>query len=125
MLHLRGNVVGWMRASSRYKFLRFVVGRHDLPFYWEQSAELQRSFLDCFLRDDDHAGWKTTQPRVYLTLRNKDSDPTNELDQPGRPEADWPIPDTQYTTFFLTPKRTLSTVAAETTNTCTYDALHG
>ncbi|GLB12265.1 hypothetical protein AtubIFM57258_009546 [Aspergillus tubingensis] len=125
LLHLRGNVVGWMRASSQYKFLRFVVGRHDLPFHWEQSAELQRSFLDCFLRDDDHAGWKTNQPRVYLTLRNKDCDPKNELDQPGRPEADWPIPDTQYTKFFLTPKRTLSTEAAETTDTCTYDALHG
>ncbi|GLA15538.1 hypothetical protein AnigIFM62618_002081 [Aspergillus niger] len=125
LLHLRGNVVGWTRASSRYKFLRFVVGRHDLPFYWEQSAELQRSFLDCFLKDDDHAGWKTNQPRVYLTLRNKDCDPRNELDQPGRAEADWPIPDTQYTKFFLTPKRTLSTIPAETTGTCSYDALQG
>ncbi|OJJ76621.1 hypothetical protein ASPBRDRAFT_39116 [Aspergillus brasiliensis CBS 101740] len=125
LLHLRGNVVGWTRASSRYKFLRFVVGRHDLPFYWQESAELQQSFFDCFLKDDDHAGWKRDQPRVYLTLRNKDCDPKNELNQPGRPEMDWPIQDTQYTKFFLTPKRTLSAVDAEKTATYTYDALQG
>jgi hypothetical protein len=33
MLHLSGNVVGYYRAASELKYLRFITGRHDLPFY--------------------------------------------------------------------------------------------
>ncbi|PYH99744.1 X-Pro dipeptidyl-peptidase protein [Aspergillus ellipticus CBS 707.79] len=125
LLHLRGNVIGFMRASSRYKFLRFVVGRHDLPFYWQEAVQLQLSFLDCFLKDRDHGGWKTTQPRVNLCLRDQKCNPDNEMDQSTRPEMDWPIPDTQYTKFFLTPQHTLSTIPVAAVDTCTYDTLGG
>lgn len=31
-LHLRGNVEGYMWAGSKFKYLRFITGRHDLPF---------------------------------------------------------------------------------------------
>lgn len=32
LLHLRGNVEGYTWASSKFKYLRFITGRHDLPF---------------------------------------------------------------------------------------------
>ncbi|KIM97326.1 hypothetical protein OIDMADRAFT_130563, partial [Oidiodendron maius Zn] len=31
-LHLRGNVEGYTWAGSKFKYLRFITGRHDLPF---------------------------------------------------------------------------------------------
>ncbi|KAB8246776.1 Alpha/Beta hydrolase protein [Aspergillus flavus] len=129
LLHLRGNVIGWMRASSSYKFLRFIVGRHDLPFYYPHSAQLQLSFLDAFLKDNDYDGWKSgQQPRVHLCLRKGDcgvDDPERELKFPSRAEVDWPIPDTQYTKFFLTTKQTLFREPDPSINTCTYEALTG
>ena len=71
LLHLRGNVEGYTHAGSRFKYLRFVVGRHDLPFYYDEEVEVQRSFLDAFLRDDDRVGWSVegTVPPVDLVLR--------------------------------------------------------
>ncbi|KAH8430247.1 uncharacterized protein LDX57_007916 [Aspergillus melleus] len=129
LLHLRGNVIGWTQASSSYKFLRFVVGRHDLPFYYPHSAKLQKSFLDAFLKDEDYDGWKSgQQPRVELCLRKGDcgvDDPERELKFPSRAEADWPIPDTQYTKFYLTPESTLWPVPSSTTATRSYDAMNG
>jgi putative CocE/NonD family hydrolase len=35
LLHLRGNIEGWTGAGSRLKYLRFITGRHDLPFYYK------------------------------------------------------------------------------------------
>ncbi|KAH7134858.1 Alpha/Beta hydrolase protein [Dendryphion nanum] len=129
LLHLRGNVLGWMRASSPYKFLHFIVGRHDLPFYYDQSAKLQQSFFDAFLKDDDYDGWKNgSQPRVKLCLRKGDcgvDDPERELTFPTRGEVDWPIPDTRYTKFFLTRERKLETNPRKEKETLTYDALNG
>ncbi|USP81343.1 X-Pro dipeptidyl-peptidase protein [Curvularia clavata] len=129
LLHLRGNVLGWMRASSQHKFLHFIVGRHDLPFYYDHSAKLQKSFLDAFLKGDDYDGWKTGhQPRVRLTLRQGDcgvDDPLRELSFPTRGEDDWPLPDTRYTKFFLTAENELSETAKDVKRVFSYDALSG
>lgn len=118
-----------MRASSQFKFLRFIVGRHDLPFYYPHSAKLQLSFLDCFLKGDDYDGWKSgQQPRVELTLRKGDcgvDDPERELGFPSRVESDWPILDTQYTKFFLTADQTLSTIPSAESKALNYRALDG
>ncbi|KAI9034801.1 Alpha/Beta hydrolase protein [Aspergillus affinis] len=128
LLHLRGNVVGWMRASSSYKFLRFIVGRHDLPFYYPHSAKLQLSFLDAFLKGNDYDGWTSgKQARVNICVRKGNcgvDDPERELNFPNRDESNWPIPDTRYTKFFLTPDRMLSQQPSLVIDTCTYDALN-
>lgn len=70
LLHLRGNVQGFTRAGSEFKYLRFIVGRHDLPFYYDEEVEIQRSFLDAFLRGGDRRGWsrKGAVPPVDLVL---------------------------------------------------------
>ncbi|KAK7222952.1 hypothetical protein V2G26_010955 [Clonostachys chloroleuca] len=129
LLHLRGNVLGWTRASSKYKFLHFIVGRHDLPFYYPESSELQLSFFNCFLKGNDIDGWKSgNQPRVRLTLRKGEAgvdDPERERKFPKRDEADWPLPGTKYTKFYLTPENTLSKTPSSSTRTIEYEALTG
>lgn len=129
LLHLRGNVLGWMRASSQYKFLHFIVGRHDLPFYYDHSAKLQQSFFDAFLKDNDYDGWKSgDQPRVKLCLRKGDcgvDDPERELAFPTRGEADWPIPDSKYTKFFLNGSNELAESSKGEKKVLSYDALAG
>ncbi|KAK4861613.1 hypothetical protein LT330_003648 [Penicillium expansum] len=106
-LHLRGNVEGFTHAGSKLKYLRFIVGRHDLPFYYTESVELQRSFLDAFLKSDDRVGWSTGKlPAVDLVLRKGDVGVNNaeaELTFPRRSENEWPIARTKYTPIFLTP----------------------
>lgn len=118
-----------MKAASEHKFLHFIVGRHDLPFYYEHSAKLQKSFFDAFLKGDDYDGWKSgKQPKVKLTLRKGDcgvDDPERELAFPSRGEADWPIPDTKYTKFFLTAGGALAAKAESKQSSFTYDALKG
>jgi hypothetical protein len=43
LLHLRGNVVGYMEAGTKNKWLYFISGRHDLPFYLPHFVKLQKS----------------------------------------------------------------------------------
>jgi putative CocE/NonD family hydrolase len=114
LLHLRGNVQGFLRAGSELKYIRFIVGRHDLPFYYPEEVELQRSFLDAFCKGDDRAGWsrKGEVPPVDLLLRkgNKGSNnPSSEATFPRRFENEWPIARTKYTDYYLHPDYSLAT----------------
>jgi predicted acyl esterase len=106
LLHLRGNVEGYTHAGSELKYLRFITGRHDLPFYYKEEVELQRSFLDAFLKGEDRAGWANgTAPKVDMVLRKGDVGHNNaeaEKTFPRRVEQEWPIARTQYTKFHLT-----------------------
>lgn len=113
LLHLRGNVEGFVNAGSEYKYLRMITGRHDLPFYYKEEVEIQRSFLDAFLKRDDRVGWsvKGKLPPVDMVLRKgnvgfnaADKEKTYER----RTENEWPIARTQYTKFYLTPEKTLT-----------------
>ena len=106
-LHLRGNVQGFMYASSEFKYLRFIVGRHDLPFYYNDEVEIQRSFLDAWLKNQDRTGWTRhgEVAPVSLVLRKGDLGYNNERSErrfPRREETEWPITRTQYTPYYLT-----------------------
>lgn len=105
LLHLRGNVLGYMGAGSKNKYIRFITGRHDLPFYLPQGVELQKSFLDAYLKDEDPSGWKTgKQSPVSITLRKGDKSFNNweqELTFPHRDEKEWPIARTTYDKYHL------------------------
>ncbi|KPI35037.1 Cocaine esterase [Cyphellophora attinorum] len=111
LLHLRGNIEGFTHAGSRHKFLRCIVGRHDLPFYYHDEVEIQRSFLDAFLKGDDRAGWSTGKvPPVDMVIRQGDlgfNDPASERKFIRRTETEWPIARTKYTKFFLSPSAEL------------------
>ncbi|KAM3155235.1 hypothetical protein ABEW05_004240 [Botrytis cinerea] len=129
LLHLRGNVNGYMWAGSKLKYLRFITGRHDLPFYYKKEVEIQKSFLDAFLKDDDRIGWSTpgkVSP-VSVILRKGDVGYNNaeaESNYERREETEWPLAGTQYTKFYLTPEKTLSKdPTASSADKVSYDAL--
>ncbi|PWY90702.1 alpha/beta-hydrolase [Aspergillus heteromorphus CBS 117.55] len=128
LLHLRGNVEGFTQAGSELKYLRFITGRHDLPFYYQEEVEIQRGFLDAFLKGEDRAGWSTgTAPKVDLVLRKGDVGFNNaeaEKQYARRTETEWPIARTQYTRYYLSSKAELLTSAPqETPSKLTYRAL--
>lgn len=113
LLHLRGNVEGFVNAGSEFKYLRMITGRHDLPFYYSEEVEVQRSFLDAFLKGDDRVGWsvKGKVPPVDLVLRKGDvgfNDAQAEKAYPRRTENEWPIARTKWTNFYLTPDKKLT-----------------
>jgi predicted acyl esterase len=113
LLHLRGNVEGYLNAGSEMKYIRFITGRHDLPFYSKENVEMQMSFLDAFLKGDDRGGWTNgTAPKVGITLRKGNvgyNDAEAERQYPSRYEDAWPIPRTQYTKYYLTSSGGLTT----------------
>uniref|UniRef100_A0A8H7N1P9 Xaa-Pro dipeptidyl-peptidase C-terminal domain-containing protein n=1 Tax=Bionectria ochroleuca TaxID=29856 RepID=A0A8H7N1P9_BIOOC len=93
LLHLRGNVQGFMHSTSELKYLRFIV-------------KVQESFLDAFLKDDDREGWKVKGklPPVDLIIRKGNvgyNDPKAESQFQRRKENEWPIARTQYREMFL------------------------
>ncbi|KAM5349875.1 hypothetical protein ACJ41O_006380 [Fusarium nematophilum] len=112
LLHLRGNIEGYNWAGSEHKWLRVITGRHDLPFYYKEEVEVQRSFLDAFLKGEDRRGWITGKvPPVDLVLRKGDAgfnDPQAEQKFPRRFENEWPIARTQWAKWYLTPHKTLT-----------------
>ncbi|RFU23732.1 hypothetical protein B7463_g12606, partial [Scytalidium lignicola] len=122
-LHLRGNVNGFLHAASEFKYIRFIVGRHDLPFYLDEEVEVQRSFLDAFLKGDDRVGWskKGQVPPVDLLLRKGD-DPAKFT---RRAELEWPLARTQYTNFYLSKDGSLlsNPVMTDTPQKLSYKAL--
>ncbi|KAK0744280.1 Alpha/Beta hydrolase protein [Apiosordaria backusii] len=101
-----GDVEGFVHAGSEYKFLRMITGRHDLPFYYEEEVEVQRSFLDAFLKGEDRDGWTTGgKPRVDLIIRKGDAgvnDARKEREMfKRRLENEWPLGRTRYTKYYL------------------------
>ncbi|KAF5596786.1 hydrolase family [Fusarium subglutinans] len=113
LLHLRGNIEGYINAGSKFKYLRLITGRHDLPFYYEEEVEIQRSFLDAFLKGEDRVGWSEEGKvaPVSLVLRKGNvgfNDAEKEKAYPRREESEWPIARTQYKKLFLTPEQGLS-----------------
>ncbi|KAJ2901685.1 x-pro dipeptidyl-peptidase c-terminal non-catalytic domain-containing protein [Zalerion maritima] len=113
LLHLRGNVEGYIHAGSKFKYIRFITGRHDLPFYYHDEVEIQKSFFSAFLKGNDTYGWSTPGkvPAVTLTLRKGDvgyNDAEKEKVYEKRAEDAWPIPRTQYTNFYCSPDQGLS-----------------
>ncbi|KAJ5241296.1 uncharacterized protein N7469_002887 [Penicillium citrinum] len=112
LLHLRGNVLGYLWSGSDFKYLRFITGRHDLPFYYPEEVEVQKSFLDAWLKGDDREGWtkKGTVPPVDLILRRGNigyNNPQAEKSFLRRKENEWPLSRTKYTSFYLTTQKTL------------------
>jgi putative CocE/NonD family hydrolase len=121
LLHMRGNVEGYTQAGSKLKYLRFITGRHDLPFYYKEEVEIQKCFLDAFLKDDDRVGWSVPGklPPVDIVLRKGDvgfNDAAAERVYARRAEMEWPIARTKYTPYYLTPSLGLSPTKPQTTS---------
>ena len=130
LLHLRGNVQGYLQAGSKMKFLRFLTGRHDLPFYTSEWVALQESFLNAFLKGEDGDGWTSGKVSpVGLVVRKGDvgyNDAKAEKAYPFRFENEWPLARTKYVKYYLSPSGNLSLDAPsskETGSRMSYEAL--
>jgi predicted acyl esterase len=128
LLHLRGNVEGYTWAGSKLKYLRFIVGRHDLPFYYHDEVEIQKSFLDAFLKGKDTVGWSVPGKvaPVSMVLRKGNvgfNNPSFEATYARREEPAWPIPRTQYTKYYLHSDGTLSPTLSTNSGKKSYKAL--
>ena len=123
-LHLRGSVLGWMRAGSEHKFLRIHTGRHDQPYYVSPGIDYQKSFFDCFLKGEDHGGWISgKQPRVSFAVRRGCPEPVSsdgERIVEWRDEQEWPLARTTYQKIYLSSDKTLGTSASETEGKLSY-----
>ncbi|KAJ9620385.1 hypothetical protein H2204_012295 [Knufia peltigerae] len=124
-LHLRGNVLGYLGVGSEFKYLRFITGRHDLPFFYDEEVKVQKSFLDACLKGDDPGGWLSTTPGspppVSLCVRQgnpgfNDAE-AERLAFPRRAEWEWPIARTVYTNYHLRAAGEMSTTPPPTTVT--------
>lgn len=121
-LHCPGNILGYMRASSKHKFLEMHVGTHIAAYYGRDLIEKQRQFLDYFLFDK-HDNGLTEAPRVDLIIRKG-------TEQFRREEKDFPPPDTEYREYLFTPEGGLIDKASgtawdESQLVCEYPALTG
>ena len=91
-LHLRGNVEGFVQASSSEKWLEFHGLEHWTEFYTDYGLALQKRFFRRFLHDDATA-WPDS-PRVRLQVRHLDR-------FVERGEDEWPLARTAWTRFYL------------------------
>lgn len=93
-LHPRGNFAAFNQAASKQKWLECHPGKHEEWFYLEKPVEMQKRFLDHFLKREDN-GWDRESP-VLLHLRR----PFNtEFEQ--RKEQTWPLEGTKWTPLYM------------------------
>jgi predicted acyl esterase len=93
-LHARGNFEAFNEAASTQKWLEAHPGRHEEWFYLPYGMDLQRRFLDHFLKGAEN-GWDR-EPRVLLNIRRAFSEQF-EL----RKEHEWPLARTRWTQLHL------------------------
>ena len=113
-LHLRGNVEGFVRAASPSKWLEIHGLEHWTHFYPDYGVGLQKRFFAHFLKGEDN-GWDE-EPAVRLQIRHVDRFEERTADA-------WPLPGTEWTTFFLDAGRmTLSGGDPSTDGQVSYEA---
>jgi uncharacterized protein len=94
-LHPRGNFEAFTQAASKQKWLECHPGRHEEWFYLDRGIELQKRFLDHFLKGEAN-GWDE-EPPVLMHLRR----PFGEGDWEVRKDYDWPLPQTKWKKAYL------------------------
>lgn len=93
-LHSPGNIVGYMRASSKDKYLEMHCGNHLGAYYDKDLVEKQRRFLDYYLFNKRDNGMAEA-PRADLIIRKG-------IEQFRRGEKEFPPSDAEYKHYFFT-----------------------
>jgi predicted acyl esterase len=93
-LHSRGNFEAFTQAAASEKWLEVHPGRHEEWFYLPYGLDLQRRFLDHYLKGVEN-GFEQ-EPRVLLNVRRAFS---NEFEL--RKEHEWPLARTHWTRLYL------------------------
>ena len=97
---------GYRLAGSKVKYLTFITGRHNLPFYHHDEVEGQKGFLNAFLKREDAIGWPIPGKiaSVSIIFRKGDvgfNNPEFEATYKRREEMSWLISRTVYTKYHL------------------------
>ncbi|AIQ17393.1 acyl esterase [Paenibacillus sp. FSL H7-0357] len=92
-MHTRGNFLGFQNAASEHKWLEVHIGSHVGEFYTAQGRELQKKFLDYWLKGIDTG--ITREPKVKLAI------PRGGNSYTWRYENEYPLMRTQWTRFYL------------------------
>lgn len=94
-LHERGNVLAYEALAAPAKLVltgaRDVFEAHDLFDRIDYHAEWLLPFYDRFLKGKDNGYWENT-PDVRVFVRGRDV---------WRSEADWPLPEAEYRSWYL------------------------
>ncbi|MEP9375888.1 CocE/NonD family hydrolase [Aquabacter sp. CN5-332] len=114
-LHPRGNFEGFVRSSSKDKWLEVHGIEHWTHYYTDYGLDLQRRFFDYFLKGEKN-GWDK-QPKVQLNIRH----PGEKFEI--RHEKDWPLPKTKWTKLHLRPTHKLSSEASGKDAEVAFEAL--
>ena len=116
-LHPRGNFEAFMQAAAPAKWLEVHPGRHEEWFYLPYGMELQKRFLDHYLKGEEN-GWDRTAP-VMLNIRRPFTDAVERRD-----ETEWPIARTRWTRLHLDARQgSLGSDAPADESTIAFDAM--
>ncbi|KAK0386807.1 hypothetical protein NLU13_6643 [Sarocladium strictum] len=94
-IHLPGNILAFYGASSKNKWLEMHTGNHLAAYYNADQIEIQRKFLDYFLRDQHDSGILDV-PQINLQLSKGDNK------QFYRAEQSFPPKDVEWESLYIT-----------------------
>ncbi|MEM9101362.1 MAG: CocE/NonD family hydrolase [Pseudomonadota bacterium] len=117
-LHTLGSFRAFEKASSEFKWLYTHRSGKWTEFYKKQARELQKEFMDHFLR-----GYSNSFPernRIRIEVRSK-RDQIKEI----RWEKQWPLEKTEYKAFYLTTSGRLSVQAPTESASMMYNGKNG
>lgn len=100
-IHLPGNIVAFLNASSKHRWLEMHGGNHVAAFFDPEHVENQRKFLDYFLRGKHDSGIMDL-PHIRLTITRG-----NNI-QFYRVEESFPPSDAQEISLYITSDKRLS-----------------
>ncbi|KAI0973190.1 Alpha/Beta hydrolase protein [Xylaria arbuscula] len=116
-IHTMGSVRGWMQVNTDKKWIKWSPYQEWFELYGlsEMNEEL-KSFFDRYLKDIEN-DWEKT-PRVrWATLQFGDRDSKLNIELP-----DFPVPDTDYRTFYLAPGNSLTAECPAALGTVAHDS---
>jgi predicted acyl esterase len=93
-LHLRGTIGGYIGIASPEKWLKVQSGSYIHTYLQPKNVALQKRFFDRYLKGKDN-GWEK-EPRVEVEIRTAH----NEVKRIVAGTC-WPLPETQWTRWFL------------------------
>jgi predicted acyl esterase len=116
-LHLRGTIEGYMRMSSKEKWLKVQTGSYFVTFLMPESVALQKRFFDRYLKDIDN-GWEK-EPKVEVDVRSTDDGVRRTI-----VDTQWPVSVARPTRFYLDPQsRRLASTPPATGAELSYPAM--
>jgi len=112
-LHSRGTLEGFRRISSPQKWLDIHGRKKWGEYYLPENVERQRRFFDRFLKDEDN-GWEDRPPVLYEVREGYYTGTVHGA-------TSWPLPDIQYTPFYLAASGALTLTAPDRPGMVEYD----